>query len=177
MEGVAPMVYASQKVEKREAAGTGSGLFATDVIHPGELVFSFKGKPTITKSRWTIQVGLDQHLGVVSDTMAADLWQYANHACVPTTRIELRQEEDQEVSVEFRSTKTILQGDSITFSYLSTELDMEEQFTCQCSHSGTPQCYGKIRGFQHLTRDRQERLEPLLLPYLKEFMVIHMEEK
>eukprot|EP01126_Amoeba_proteus_P033805 TRINITY_DN3335_c0_g2_i2.p1 TRINITY_DN3335_c0_g2~~TRINITY_DN3335_c0_g2_i2.p1 ORF type:complete len:173 (-),score=21.71 TRINITY_DN3335_c0_g2_i2:352-870(-) len=167
MEGT---VCASQKVEKRDAAGAGSGLFAIDTIHPGELIFSFKSQPTPTRSRWSIQVGFDQHVGIEHNTKANDLWQYLNHACVPTTRIEIFHEEDQEVRVDVRSVEKILQGESITFNYLTTELDMEEQFTCQCVYSGTPKCFGKIQGFRHLTRELQERLEPLLSPHLKEFM-------
>lgn len=165
-EGYACEIFNHPETEILNAAGIGSGLFATGEIEEDNVLFAFVGRPCHIKSRWTVQIGENQHIGVV-DGQFGQKWQYMNHCCNPNVQLRATPLKDGIYRIEFVAFRRVYKEDEITFNYLTTELDMDEPFNCVCA--AKENCFKNIRGFLHVEDKVQlERLEPFLLPYLKE---------
>jgi hypothetical protein len=142
--------------------GKGLGVFADRKFMKGEDIISFANTLVEREhaSSEAVQVTDDKYL----DTEWLVPEAFINHGCDPNAKLDLRL--DQPTSA-YVAVKDILRDEEITFNYLTTEYDMEKNggdFECAC---GSPKCYHRIRGFKYLTREQQEELRPLLLPYLK----------
>ena len=134
-------------------------LVAVQAISAGTKLFRIEGERTETPTRYSLQIGKHLHLDLTGEHAAEDIfdryfWRFLNHSCAPNTRIR-----DQDVI----TIRDIATGEDVTFDYNTTEYAMFEPFECHC---GDPSCIKVVRGFKYLTAAQQQRLRPLLAPYL-----------
>lgn len=129
-------------------------------IGTGATILELRGVLVARPTRYTVQVGSDQHLEA-SDP--ADLlgsldrhpWRFLNHSCRPNARIEGRL---------LLALVPIETGDEITFDYTTTEYDMQSPFPCRCK---APQCVQIVRGFRHLDETQRATRRPYLAAHLR----------
>lgn len=143
--------WSTQKIELRTAE-IGQGVFAREAIAAGEVLIAlahvFVGAP----ERHTIQIDGERH-----QAGTGEIDDYLNHCCEPNARLDAER-------LCFVAARAIAPGEELTFNYLTSEWDMAEAFDCRC---GAERCLSKIRGFRHLPADEQDRLLPLLTPFLR----------
>ncbi len=148
---------------KSIAVAEGTGHFEVIALRsftPGEILFRIEGKRAAHPTRFTVQIDEGVHIDL-DDGIDIDkiryryYWRFMNHSCVPNTYIR---------NLEVVALKLISSGEQITFNYNTTEFDMAAPFVCNCGQSP---CLGLIRGFKHLPANEQERLQPILAPYLQ----------
>lgn len=123
------------------ARGDQYAVVARRNIAAGALVMRLDGPLVDKAGRYTVQVGVDQHVDAETHPAHGDrypLWRFLNHSCAPTARV---------VGRTLRAIAAIKKGDEVTFDYDATEWDMASPFTCLC---GAATCRGKIRGYRHL---------------------------
>lgn len=134
------------------AVVTRNGQFAVVAradIREGACVMALDGPLVDRPTRYTIQIGPDQHVDAEADPTTGrghPNWRFLNHSCAPNTRIDGR---------SMIATKRIRAGDEITFDYETTEWDMAAPFPCACKAAA---CRGLIRGFRHLSAAQRQRL-------------------
>jgi hypothetical protein len=133
-------------------------LVAIRSIFAGEKLFLLEGEITPLPSRYSVQVGENQHVDKEanpSNEMGLDrfFWRFFNHSCDPNTVIRER-------TVFAR--RDIKPEEEITFNYNTTEWEMAEPFICHC---GSVNCLQEIRGFKHLTVSQRLQL-PMVAPHL-----------
>lgn len=126
-------------------------MFAREALAAGERVIGLAPVFVDRASRLTLQLGHGRH-----QAHTGEIDDFINHGCDPNLALDFDR-------LELFTLRAIGAGEELRFSYLTTEWDMAEPFTCDC---GAPSCLGVIRGFRHLTREQQEALRPLLSPYL-----------
>lgn len=136
-------------------------LIAVRGIESGSVLFRITGQETSTPDRYSLQIGTGQHLDQscarnMDEVVQHYYWRYMNHDCDPTTAIRDR------MTIALRD---IAPGESVTFDYNTTELELAEPFACHC---GSAHCVGVVRGARHLTPGQRERLGPVLPDYLRE---------
>lgn len=146
-----PRSVASPKIELR-AAALGRGVFATEAIAAGELLIRLAPVFVATAGQYTIQLDEDRH-----QAGTGEIDDFLNHCCEPSAALDAEQ-------LCFVAVRPLAPGDEVTFNYLTSEWDMAEAFACRC---GAGRCFGDIRGFRHLGRDRQEALAALVTPFLR----------
>ena len=81
----APDDRAYEAVEVRETRSIGRALVAVKVVHADEPVLTFRAKVAAVKSRFSVQVGRDEHTSCKDD----QIFMYMNHSCKPTCRLAL----------------------------------------------------------------------------------------
>ncbi|MBX9796793.1 SET domain-containing protein-lysine N-methyltransferase [Sphingomonas sp.] len=133
-------------------------LIMLQAVAAGEKLFRLAGIETGTPTRYSIQIGGDQHLDCSPDIGEQDLldryfWRFMNHSCAPSVTIAYP------YVVALRD---LAPWDAVTFNYNTTEWDMAEPFACRC---GAESCLGEIKGFKHLTKAQIDQL-PAVAPYL-----------
>jgi hypothetical protein len=138
--------------------GKGLGVFADKDFKVDENIISFANTlvDEDRKSAEAVQVTEDQYL----DTEWLTTEAFINHSCDPNAKLYFRQDKPESAYVAIRD---IAKDEEIVFNYFTTEYDMGDGFECQCGYGN---CHGRIRGFKYLSREEQENLRPLLLPYL-----------
>ncbi len=135
-------------------------LIALHDIEAGAVLFRLNGRETATPTRYSIQIGAGVHLDQDASRNAADIvrrfcWRYMNHHCEPTTVIRGR---------EVVALRAITQGESVTFDYNTTEVELAEPFVCHC---GSARCIGQVRGARYLTPEQRARLAGFLAPHVQ----------
>jgi hypothetical protein len=138
-------------------------LVATRCFVAGERVFYMEGEPVRRPTRYTVQIGENQHLEMVPGSTAEEIfdhyfWRFMNHSCEPNTSIRGR---------EVVALREITPGEGVTFDYNTTEYELAEPFECRC---GSARCQGTIRGFKHLSETQRRRLEPFLARHLRSYL-------
>lgn len=103
----------------------GLGVFLTQDVKKGALLFIMKGDMLDHPTRTSVQVGKHRH---IEDVLAS----YINHSCKPTAKVARRQH-------AFVSLRDLEKGDEITFDYNKNEDKMASPFVCEC-------CGRKIKG-------------------------------
>lgn len=143
-----------------ESSNGFAGVFAAKTYMRGDQLLPLCGRASTTASRYSIQTGVDRHIEPASSTNGAAIapapWKYLNHSCDPNLEIDLEVE-------CFIARRGIAAGEELSFNYLTTEWEMASPFDCIC---GSSSCYGRIRGFKHLSPDDQERLLPAAAPHI-----------
>ena len=128
------------------------GVFATEDIRSGSVIFHLRGTVSTRPTKYTIQLGEERHLESPPIRKASDkldyCWKYLNHSCAPNGYINA-------VELIFLALRDIAMGEEITFNYLSTEKEMDAPFNCRC---GSANCFGFIQGRNFLTQDQIDRL-------------------
>lgn len=123
------------------ARGDQYAVVARRNIAAGALVMRLDGPLVDKPGRYTVQVGIDQHVDAEMHPAHGDrfpLWRFLNHSCAPTARV---------VGRTLRAIAAIKKGDEVTFDYDATEWSMAAPFDCLC---GATTCRGTIRGYRHL---------------------------
>ena len=138
-------------IEVRDQGGF-KGVYAKQAIKQDSIIFHLKGNISSRPSKYTIQLGSNQHLNFPANRGRNDdvdyYWQYLNHCCDPNGYMKTRER-------TFRALRDIAQGEEISFNYLTTESEMAEPFNCCC---GSVNCFGFIKGRNFLTHEQAERL-------------------
>ena len=138
-------------IEVRNNGGF-KGIFAKETILKDSVIFRLKGTIAKTPTKYTIQLGIKQHLSFPTIRKPKDdidyCWQYLNHCCEPNGYMNTSER-------TFRALRDIEPGEEITFNYLSTESEMAVPFNCIC---GSPNCFGFIQGRNFLTPAQATRL-------------------
>jgi hypothetical protein len=128
------------------------GVFAKEAISQDSIIFRLKGTISKTPTKYTIQVGAQQHLSFPAIRKPNDdidyCWQYLNHCCEPNGYMNTTE-------LTFRALRDIPPGEEITFNYLTTESEMAVPFNCIC---GSQNCFGLIQGRNFLTPAQAKRL-------------------
>jgi hypothetical protein len=148
-------VLESSAIEVRDNAGI-KAVYAKQAIRQDSVIFYLKGNISTRPSKYTIQLGTDQHLNPpVTRKPKDDLdysWQYLNHCCAPNGYINMRER-------TFRALRDIAPGEEVTFNYLTTESEMAAPFNCLC---GSANCFAFIQGRNFLNREQADRLALIL---------------
>jgi len=137
------------------------GVVAIEAIPTGEVVLVVDGITTTRPSRYSIQVGENEHVDLPADVDPARSavdhpWQFLNHSCAPNARLVAR---------TVIAARPIEAGEEITFDYNTTEYDMASPFDCRCGAKG---CRGRrIAGFRHLAPAARRPLLPFLTDALR----------
>ena len=128
------------------------GIFAKEAISQDSIIFRLKGSISKTPTKYTIQLGNNEHLSFPAIRKPKDdidyCWQYLNHCCEPNGYMNTTER-------TFRALRHIAAGEEITFNYLTTESEMAVPFDCIC---GSPDCFGLIQGRNFLTPAQAKRL-------------------
>jgi len=142
-------------IEVRDNGGF-KGVYAKQAIKQDSVIFNLKGTISTRPSKYTIQLGSNQHLNFPAIRRPNDdvdyCWQYLNHCCEPNGYMNIKER-------TFRALRDIAPGEEISFNYLTTESEMAVPFHCIC---GSPNCFGYIQGRNFLTTAQADRLTLIL---------------
>lgn len=129
-------------------------LVTTEPIASDEVILELGGVVRPTPTRYSIQVGPDQHLDDMGPVDAT------NHCCDPSAFIDFSDPE----RIVMRALRDLSVGDEVSIHYCATEYDMASPFDCHC---GADACLGRIRGYRYVANDVARSLEPWLSPALR----------
>lgn len=135
--------------------GEGKGVYAVEAIRQWEVIAVLVGPSNKEPSRHTIQIDAKTHLDEEGFVQG-----YLNHSCEPNAFVDFSKPGETRIT----SLGAIELGEEVRINYCATEESMAEPFSCNC---GAPSCYRTVSGFVGLSRERQEKLDPLLSPYLR----------
>ncbi|KJE88959.1 hypothetical protein CAOG_00526 [Capsaspora owczarzaki ATCC 30864] len=128
------------------------GVFTSRPVLAGEvLIVMPRGELAASPDRFTVQVGVNQH--ITGDQLG--LAKFLNHHCDANAQMVVVADVDAPTACALQAVRDIPANHEVTFNYLTTEFDMDEKFTCNCS---SLRCYREIRGFRHLSPDSQQLL-------------------
>jgi hypothetical protein len=146
------------KLEIRQTATKGRGVFAVEPITKGSRILEFQGRvlqsAQLTDDLLAMQVGPDEWL--CSDGSALD--DCVNHSCEPNGGF-------LEGDPVLYALHDIAAGEEIGWDY-STSID-EPGWTLEC-RCGSPSCRGIARSWRDLRPEERERLRPVALRYLRD---------
>eukprot|EP00121_Abeoforma_whisleri_P003585 Awhi_evm1s3221 len=113
----------------------GQSVMAKRDLVKGEIVGRVDIKEDLvdTPTRFTLQAAQNLHIKGESLKELVNL----NHSCDPSLSLVYR-----EHSLDFELSRNVKEGDSVTFSYNTTEYDMASPFECKCN---SPNCYLTIK--------------------------------
>jgi SET domain-containing protein len=151
------------KTELRNSSIQGTGIFATDKIKAGEIVWWETAEerqrhdevPVDTVRSWSeeqrrpflryaYQIGENLYAGYL-DGVARDAADFTNHSCDPTIWFV------NDMTMVAR--RDIEPGEEITYDYATSETDEDFVMACGC---GAANCRGIVRGTDHLLPEVQE---------------------
>jgi len=138
--------------------GKGLGVYANRSYEKEEIVSKLEYdsiKNRLESSDESIQIDEDKFL----DSKYRYVDDFINHSCDPNARIDFS-------LMNYVALRNIKEGEEITWNYLTTEYDLEDEikFNCKC---GSKKCLGRIKGFKFLTRGQKQSLDLLLSPFLR----------
>ena len=132
-------------------------------VDAGERLFRMEGEEMSRPSRYSVQLAEDLHLDLEGGQSMEEIldryyWRFMNHSCEPNSCIRER---------DVYALRAVEPWENVTFDYNTTEYEMAEPFECRCASRG---CLKQIGGFKHLTDPQRRRIEPLLIPYLRNYL-------
>lgn len=154
--------WCSPKVERRDTAATGCGIFARVTIPKDELLMVWGGAIVTTEVLYqlpdfarhrAIQVDEDHHLCSGLADHDADC---VNHSCDPTAGLRGQ--------ISLVAIRDIAADEQICFDYAMS--DSYPGFTMSCA-CGSPNCRGKVTGDDWKLPDLQVRYKGYFSPYLQ----------
>jgi len=141
----------------------GKGVFASQDIKRGEIVFIMKGD--IVKLK--IGSPSDTKIGPNRVGIGRDLWidpyvpfVFINHSCNPNAGIKGR--------ITFVALRNIKRDEEVTFDYSIQDDDIYWKMDCVC---GEKSCRKKIRTIQFLPKDVIKKYLPYIPTYFKKMYV------
>lgn len=135
------------------------GVLAAMQHERGATLLRLDGVAVAEPSRFTLQVGVDEHLA--PDTAGVrdkPAWPFLNHSCAPNAAIQGR---------ELIALREIRALEEVTFDYNTTEFELATPFACACDAA---RCCGEVRGFRFLSLEEQQERAPYLSPHLRVLM-------
>ena len=125
---------------------------AREAAASGTVLFELEGRVVDRPTRYTVQIGVDQHVEAPEGASLLDHldrfpWRFLDHSCAPNARIEGRR---------VIAVRAIEPGDAVTFDYCTTEFEMATPFDCAC---GAPACRGRVSGFRGLEAAQRAALD------------------
>lgn len=134
-------------------------LLAARSFRAGETILRLEGVVRREPSRFSIQVGSEEHLHPFDPDDFASLfertpWCLLNHSCAPTARIEGRR------LVALRALGAF---EELTFHYETTEWSLAEPFVCRCGAHVEPR---RVGGFAELDEAERRRIAAWTAPHL-----------
>ena len=133
-------------------------LVTTEPIASGDEIFSLDGVVRTSPTRYSIQVGPDEHLDGMGPVDAT------NHQCDPSAFIDFSDPR----RIVLRALRSLSVGAEVSIHYCATEYDMSSPFDCYC---GADACLGRIRGYRYVSDDVARDLEPWLSPALRSLRI------
>ncbi|MFW6089383.1 MAG: SET domain-containing protein [Gemmatimonadota bacterium] len=130
-------------------------LVTTAPVASGEEILALDGVVRATPTRYSIQIGPDEHLDDMGPIDAT------NHRCDPSAFIDFSDPE----RIVLRALRALSVWDEVSIHYCATEYDMTSPFDCHC---GADACLGRIRGYRYVSDDVACDLEPWLSPVLRD---------
>jgi hypothetical protein len=135
-------------------------VVARQAIVRGQRVLPLHGEIVAIPSRYSVQIGAEQHLvpspDCPDDALPARFpWCFLNHSCAPNAAV---------VGLTVVAIRDIAPGEAVTFDYNTTEAELAEPFQCRC---GSPGCVGIVRGATHLSAAERAMREPYVAGYLR----------
>ena len=135
-----------------------TALVARRPVAAGETVLRLAGNIIAEPTRYTLQLGEDQHIEppLVSETPLPSetedsLWRFTNHSSRgANTYVKGR---------AFVAREPIAEGDEITFDYNTTEYDMAAPFPCWETGS-------MVRGYAHLSPSERGPIAKFVAPHV-----------
>lgn len=153
----------STKLELRDSAIHGSGIFAKAPIKKGEILFVKNGhilrneekySHSVIDCYWPIDDG--HVLGAQTDVECDTVKLFINHSCDPNCGLK-----GINTGIAMRN---ISSGEEITFDY--STLDNEDySFKCCC---GSSQCRGVVTGYDWKKPEIQKKYRGFFVDYLQE---------
>ena len=161
--------YLSPKVDERESTVNGTGCFANEKIHKGEIVF-IKGGYILTRDTMLLEKVGDNYWPLSDDLFLAPkkdssreevrrIKLFINHSCKPNCGIR-----GEITGVAVREIKS---GEEITFDYAMLDDESDERYNLQCT-CGEPDCRGLITGKDWLCPELQIKYKGYFARYLQE---------
>lgn len=153
----------STKVEIRDSGIDKKGMYATDDIRKGEIVF-IKGGHILTKKELYTSSVINSYLpisdnyfiGAVSADEEPYVKLYNNHSCDPNCGMH--------GEITFIAIRNISKGEELTIDYAFID---NEDYTFEC-HCGSPLCRHIITGHDWKIKSLQEKFFPYFAQYLKD---------
>lgn len=146
-------------IEIRKTTKKGEGLFASQPIKKGAVIFHFEGKPGDDAHTNPESLQIDEDKFLESTEKFDD---FLNHSCNPNCYIGWDK-------LNLMSKRDIKKGEELTYNYCTSDWDdagllEDHSFKCKC---GSKNCIGEMKGFKHLTFEQKKRIEKYISPFLK----------
>ena len=154
----------SPKVEKRDSAIEGRGLFACSAIAAGEAVavkgghvFDRAERDRLAETLGPAEIQISEHLflGPRTQEERADSMLYLNHSCTPNLAIEGQ--------IVFVALRDIVAGEELTFDYATGD---DDDWTMQCC-CGAADCRGVVTGQDWRKPELQRKYAGRFAAYLQ----------
>ena len=153
----------SNKVEIREKALNGKGIFAKEDIKKGEIVF-IKGGHILTRNEIFssgvinsyFPVSDEYYLGATNIEEEDSIKLYQNHSCNPNVGLH--------GEITFVAMRDIKQNEELTVDYAFID---NEDYTFKCT-CGSDNCRGTITGFDWKIKELQDKYYDYFAQYLKD---------
>lgn len=137
-----PAFFSSRLIFKNGIEGC--GVFVTENIKKGQVIFKMKGEIIKHPTRTSVQIGKNEH---IEDEIAGRV----NHNCHPNAKVNRKTQ-------SFVSLRNIKKGEEITFNYNDNEDLMATPFICHC-------CNKLIAGKKaDATHDVNKVMKKILVP-------------
>lgn len=115
-------------------------LIASVNIKAGEVIFPCSADEIQRERTWrTMQIGDSRHI-------KNEFLDYVDHSCEPSAIFDIN-------SLSFVAIRDIAPGESVTFFYPGAEVELAQDFLCQC---GSQNCLGHIKGGFYLTHQQMK---------------------
>lgn len=149
------------KIELKECKH-GKGLFATETIQEGELIFFVNGRIVTYEEGLRLPCGGDHSVQIGPDLYVDPQYpsKYINHSCEPNAGIR------DDLSVV--AIRRIEPGDEVTFDYSTCILERAFRLKCEC---GEANCRGWIGDFDELSEET--KLKYIRLGVVQPFIMDH----
>lgn len=154
----------SPKVEKRDSAIEGRGLFATEDIASGEVIVVKGGYVMTTEERDRIgenlgpsEIQIDDGLFIGPATQAEREggMMHLNHSCAPNVGLQGQ--------IVFVAMRDVPSGEELTIDYAMTDDENGLHMNCSC---GTPDCRRTVTGKDWMRADLQRRYQGYFSLYI-----------
>lgn len=143
-------------------AKNGCGVFATQPIHPGEVVVVWGGDIITGEALAQQPAHICTHALQVEENLYQVSWSelepgdYVNHSCEPNVGFSGQ--------IAIMAIHPINPGEEICFDYAMCDGSPYDEFDCGC---GTPSCRGRITGDDWQRPELQRRYAGYFSPYLQ----------
>jgi len=163
MKNISTASVISKKIVIHESPIHGIGMFASDFINSGEVVF-IKGGHIITKEEVFssaiinsyLPISDEYYIGALTADEEAKIKLFNNHSCNPNCGMH--------GEITFVAIRDIEPGEELTVDYAFID---NEDYSFEC-HCGSPKCRHTVTGFDWKIKWLQDEYYPYFAQYLKD---------